>query len=302
MIELIIRFFNINTELFWKITSTLITIIVLFLLKFFITLIINKRVKSQKDLYKWQNVISYFFAVIGIIFVGSIWIKGFQSITTFIGLSSAGIAIAMHDTIANISGWIFILIRSPFKVGHRIQIGDVIGDVIDIRIFQFSVVEIGNWVDAEQSTGRIVNIPNNKVLREPLANYHLGFKYIWNEIPVLITFESNWQVAKKILTEIVNQEAQHLSKEAQSQIRKSARKFMIIYSKLTPIVYLTVKESGILLTLRYLVAPQKRRPTQDRIWERILKMIDENSDISLAYPTMRFYKNQKPKEFVEKSE
>ena len=78
------------------------------------------------------------------------------------------------------------------------------GDVIDIRLFQFSINEIGNWVDADQSTGRIIHIPNGIVFTEPQANYTAGFQYIWNEIPVLVTFESDWKKAKQILTDIVN--------------------------------------------------------------------------------------------------
>ena len=101
-------------------------------------------------------------------------------------------------------GWCFILIRQPFKVGDRIQIGKVAGDVIDIRFFNFQLNEIGNWVDADQSTGRIIHIPNGIVFTEPQANYTAGFQYIWNEIPVLVTFESDWKKAKQLLTDIVN--------------------------------------------------------------------------------------------------
>ncbi|NIP82375.1 MAG: mechanosensitive ion channel, partial [Gemmatimonadetes bacterium] len=90
-------------------------------------------------------------------------------------------------------------------VGDRIQIGAHAGDVIDQRIFQFIVLEIGNWVDADQSTGRIIHIPNGLVFREPLANYTRGMQYIWNEIRVLVTFESNWKRAKQILDEIVQE-------------------------------------------------------------------------------------------------
>jgi len=206
-----------------------------------------------------------------------------------LGLASAGLAIAMHDTIANIAGWVFILSRKPFKVGDRIQIGDSAGDVIDIRFFQFSIVEIGNWVDADQSTGRIIHLPNSKILREPLANYQTGFNYIWNEIPVLITFESDWKKAKEILGEIAHDNAEHLSKGAQSQIRKAAERYLIFYDKLTPIVYTSVKDSGVMLTIRYLINPRQRRTTEQQIWEAVLEAFAEKKNIELAYPTTRFY-------------
>ncbi|MFZ0483677.1 MAG: mechanosensitive ion channel domain-containing protein [Desulfobacterales bacterium] len=106
--------------------------------------------------------------------------------------------------------WFFIMSRKPFKVGDRIEIDQITGDVIDIRIFQFSVVEVGNWIDADQSTGRIVQVPNSKVLREALANYQIGFEYIWHEIPVLITFESDWKKAKGLLQKIANDNVENL--------------------------------------------------------------------------------------------
>jgi small-conductance mechanosensitive channel len=223
------------------------------------------------------------------VLIGPIWTKGIASLTTFLGLASAGFAIAMHDTIANMAGWFFIMSRKPFKVGDRIEIGEIAGDVIDIRIFQFSVVEIRNWVDADQSTGRIVHVPNSKVLREPLANYQIGFEYIWNEIPVLITFESDWKKAKELLQNIASNNVEHLSKGAQEQIRRAAEKYFIFYGALTPIVYTTVRDSGVLLTMRYLVNPRQRRSTEQQIWEATLDAFDKEKNIELAYPTTRFY-------------
>jgi len=233
--------------------------------------------------------VQYIHTVLVIILVGHIWISGIQSLTTFLGLASAGLAIALHDTIANIAGWLFIITRKPFAVGDRIQIGETSGDVIDIRVFQFSMIEIGNWVDADQSTGRIVHVPNSKVLKEPLCNYQIGFDYIWNEIPVLITFESNWKKAKEILNKIAYDKAENLSVGAQQQIRKAAEKYLIYYNTLTPIIYTSVKDSGIMLTIRYIVKPRQRRTTEQLIWEAVLETFEKENDIDLAYPTTRFY-------------
>jgi small-conductance mechanosensitive channel len=210
---------------------------------------------------------------------------------TFLGLLSAGIAIALKDPLVNMVAWGFILIRQPFKVGDRIQIGKVSGDVIDIRLFQFSIIEIGNWVDAEQSTGRIIHIPNGVVFTEPQANYTAEFQYIWNEIPVLITFESDWKKAKQILTDIINHHGVMLSNEAEKQLIEAAKKFLIFYSKLTPIVYTSVKDSGVMLTLRYMCNPRERRSIEEKIWEDILIEFAKHTDIDFAYPTQRFYNN-----------
>lgn len=251
--------------------------------------IVKRRIEDARRAYFWRRAVLYTYSLLLLLLIGRIWIKGIDSLTTFFGLATAGIAVAMHDTIANIAGWLFIMSRRPFKVGDRIQIGDTAGDVIDIRVFEFSIVEIGNWVDADQSTGRIIHVPNSKVLREPLANYHIGFDFIWNEIPVLITFESDWKKAKKLLSGIANDNVQHLSQGAQDQIRQAAEKYFIFYGALTPIVYTTVKDSGVMLTIRYLVNPRQRRSTEQQIWEAILEAFGNAPDVDLAYPTTRFY-------------
>ena len=149
----------------------------------------------------------------------------------------------------------------------------------------------GNWVDADQSTGRIIHIPNGIVFNKWQANYTAGFEYIWNEIPVLVTFESDWKKAKEILLEAVNKHAVHLSAEAEKQIKVAAKKFLIFYNKLTPIVYTSVKDCGVMLTIRFLCHVRRRRATDELIWEEVLEQFAKHDDIDFAYPTTRFYNN-----------
>jgi small-conductance mechanosensitive channel len=208
---------------------------------------------------------------------------------TYLGLLSAGLAIALQDPIANIVGWLFIVWRRPLEVGDRIEIGDHAGDVIDIRFFQFSLLEIRAWVDADQSTGRILHIPNKKIFSDAIANYSKGFAYIWHEIPVEITFESDWRKAKKLLGEIAERHAIQNAEIVRKQIRQSAKRYMINYENLTPIVYTKVNPSGVLLTLRYLSDPRQRRVTEEKVWEDILTAFEKEPKIEFAYPTQRIY-------------
>lgn len=242
-------------------------------------------------LYRWRKTSSYVGFGIGVLLVGRIWFEGMQSVSTYLGLLSAGLAIALKDPIVNLAGWAFILWRRPFEVGDRVQIGESRGDVIDQRIFQFTLMEIGNWVDADQSTGRVIHVPNGSVFTQVQANYSKGFQYIWDEIPVLVTFESDWQAAKQILAEIVARHAEHLTEAAEQRVRRAARRFMIFYSNLDPTVYTSVRDCGVLLTARYLCEPRQRRGLQQEIWEDVLRAFAERSDIDFAYPTTRFYDN-----------
>lgn len=273
--------------------TSIIIILILWLVRTLVMSIVLRRVEDVRLRYRWRKTSKSVAAAIGVVLVGRVWFEGIQSLATFLGLVAAGLTIALKDVVTAIAGWFFIIWRRPFNVGDRIQIGDQAGDVVDVRIFKFTLMEIGNWVDADQSTGRVLHIPNGLVLSEVVSNYSRGFQYIWNELPVLVTFESNWEKAKTILQEIATKHAQHSSEVAQKRIQEASRRFMIFYSVLTPTVYTSVAESGVLLTIRYLCEPRTRRGTSETIWEDVLHQFATHKDINFAYPTRRFYDNQR---------
>ncbi|MBW2688937.1 MAG: mechanosensitive ion channel family protein [Deltaproteobacteria bacterium] len=256
-----------------------------------IILIVLLRGRDVQVQYRIRKTVAYITYPLAFLVIGRIWFAGFQAVSTYLGLLSAGLAIALQAPLVNLAGWAFILWRQPLKVGDRIQLGDDRGDVIDQRIFMFSLMEIGNWVDSDQSTGRVIHIPNGKIFTDVLANYSQGFQYIWNEIPVLVTFESDWRKAKQLLDEIAQRHGTSLSDSAARKLREAAKKFMIFYSKLTPVVYTTVKDCGVMLTIRYLCEPRKRRGSEQEIWEDILDAFAAHDDIDFAYPTQRYYHN-----------
>jgi small-conductance mechanosensitive channel len=282
---------GLGSETQTKILTSLAMILVIWGVRYLVLRVVSRRTDDVKVRYHWQKSLAYIAGLIGILAVGRIWYQGISSLATFLGLLSAGLAIAFKDILVDLAGWVFILWRRPFEVGDRIQIGKHSGDVIDLRIFQFSLLEIGNWVDADQSTGRVIHVPNGQVFTTTLANYTRGFQYIWNEIPVLITFESDWEAAKELLMEIAKEHAAPLSASAEAEVRHAAQKYMIFYRNLTPTVYTSVRDCGVLLTIRYLCNARQRRGTDQTIWEAILRSFAARDDIDFAYPTQRFFEN-----------
>ncbi len=300
VISLFHKAMEVNPQMQVNFFISIFAVFVLWIVEKIILKIISKQITDSRSLYHWRKTIGFSTFVIGIFVVGRIWFAGLHSIATFLGLLAAGLAVALKDPIVNLAGWGFILGRSLFKVGDRIQIGKSNGDVIDINIFYFTILEVGNWVHADQSTGRMIQIPNGFVFHKELANYTKGFGFIWNEIPVTITFESDWEKAKKILNDIVYKRADSVVKRAKNEILRAAKQFLISYSYVTPTVYTTVTDSGVMLTIRYLCRPRQRRNSEQEIWEDILKEFSLHNDIDFAYPTQRFYKTEpeqiKPKQ------
>ncbi len=248
----------------------------------------NPDVRVRYRLRKTSTYIAFF---LGAFVIFRIWVGSIGSLATFFGLLSAGMAIALKDPLANFAGWIFIVWRKPFGPGDRITLRTHTGDVIDQRIFMFTLLEVGTETGAGQSTGRVIHLPNGWVFTDSVINFTHGFPYVWNEIAVLVTFESNWRAAKQILFDVSAEHAGSLSEDAERNLRRAAQEYLIFYSKLTPTVYTSVRESGIELTMRYLVEPRRSRGSEQQIWEAILDAFAVHDDIEFAYPTQRFFYN-----------
>ncbi|SMO69441.1 mechanosensitive ion channel family protein [Gracilimonas mengyeensis] len=274
-----------------QIVETLAVIFLLWGLRLLAVRLVQKNVEDRRTLYKWKKNLTYIAFFVGLLVIGQIWFAAIGSLGTFLGLLSAGLAIALKDPVSDMAGWLFIIWRTPFDVGDRIQIGDTKGDIIDIRVFKFTILEIGNWVDADQSTGRVIHIPNHMIFNQNIANYTADFEFVWNEISVLVTFESDWKKAKNILQQTIDDKTKEFVEKAREEVKRAEKSYLIQYRYLTPIVYTDVKNSGINLTVRYLSNPRTRRSTAQALWESVLDEFANHDDIDFAYPTIRYFDN-----------
>jgi small-conductance mechanosensitive channel len=261
----------------------------LLLLRWLVLRIIHRYVEDTEAWFRTRRAATYLTTFIAAVTLAWIWLDAFSAFPTYIGLVSAGVAIALGDLLRNIAGWVYIITRRPFRLGDRIEVDGTHGDVVDIRLFRFSLMEIGNWVHADQSTGRLVHVPNGLLFTTQVANYTEGFEFIWHEVPVLITFESNWEKARSIIREQIEAVSVDVHGRAAERLRETAGDYRIKIGTLTPIVYLTVRDSGVLLTGRFLVAARERRGVEERVWEGILRGFAAAPDIELAYPTVRTF-------------
>lgn len=278
-----------SAEFYEHLLLTLAVVLGLWLLSTLILQLVLKREKDLRKRYKWRKFTNYIFTGIGFILLVNVWFGGLRSIATFLGLFSAGLVLALRKPVLNMAGWVLIIWKRPFRIGDRIQIGDFYGDVIDLRLFQFSINEIRGWVDADQATGRVVNIPNGRLFTEPQANYNYGFPFIWNEVTVVITFESNWHRAKAILSEIADRHSEKLTEQALQQIKRQSQQHLIFYEDFSPRLFTDVRENGVRITMRYMCSLMRRRQSTNDIWEDILTAFASTNDVTFAYPTTRFY-------------
>ena len=274
-----------------KFVLTFLILLVQWIIKRILFQSVNKIQSSQTARYNWRKTISYATNALAFVGIAFLWSNQFGSFATFLGLLSAGLAIAFKDPIVNMAGWYYIVFRKPFKVGDRIEVDKHVGDVVDISLYEFRLVEIGNWVNGDQSTGRILHIPNMRVFSSVIGNYNALVDYIWDETEVYITYESNWRKAKGLLQEILLKHAPQIYEHAEEELKALSGEFFIQNTKLSPTVYTSIVENGIALSLRYLCKPNRRRVAKEEIWEAILDCFEQHNDIGFAYLTRRIVGN-----------
>src|SRR5262249_30292157 len=116
--------------------------------------------------------------------------------------------------------------------------------------------------------------------------------YIWNEIEVVVTFESNWRHAKQALEEILEAQAEKIDDHVKKRVDDAAHVLHIKFPKLTPVVWTSVVDSGVRLTMRYLCKARARRSSSTEIWEKVLDAFGALPDVDFAYPTIRQFQNR----------
>lgn len=248
--------------------------------------IINKYLRlhsgEQKYKYNKRKGINGVFIILDLLGLMIIWYDRSNYIVTFIGVFSAGLAIAMKDIIINIVAGMYIIGARIFQIGERIEINGQIGDVIDLGFFQFTLLEVGNKTGGEQSTGRIVQVPNMQILYSPIKNYEKGFKYIWHEMKIQLEQQSDWERARDIINTLLEESTYEIVEEARIQIEELGKKYLIYYNYLTPIVYVNFENGKIILIARFLCEPRKIRTFENSIWERLLIQLKDEQHIHLC--------------------
>jgi len=273
-----------------KMLGSIVAVLIVYLLSIVALRLLQKWVHNPDVLYATRKRVIYGATVFGVILVATIWADVLSGFTTFLGIIGAGVALALKDPLTSIAGRLYLAVVRPYSLGDRIEMDDLKGDVVDIGVFHTTLLEVGGWVGGEQSTGRLANIPHNWLFTKKLFNFTKAFPFIWTELNIMITFESNWQRALKIVTERSVEICSDTPEKATQAIRSATNRYLIKIGTLTPIVYTTVGEEGVKLTARFLTPVRMRRSRESQLYEAILEDFALSEDITLAYPTYRIVK------------
>jgi small-conductance mechanosensitive channel len=247
---------------------------------------VSKKIRESKARYSFRKTMQLLFLSSALVIIVRIWIVNPQALLVAYGLVAAGVAIALQDVFKNFAGALAIFVTGIYRIGDRIEINKIFGDVIDIGLFYTSLIELRQWVDGDQSTGRITSIPNGQVLSFTLHNYTKDHSFIWDEIALPITYSSDWQKAMDLLQTIVLEETEEATKRAKREISHLEEKYYLSNRNIEPTIFLTPTDNWIMLHIRYVVMVRERRLVRNELSKRILRALQKEEDISIASQTL----------------
>jgi small-conductance mechanosensitive channel len=248
--------------------------------------IIRNKIHDIKERYSMRKALSAVLTLLVFAVILGVWFTETTSLIVAYGIISAGIAIALQDVLKNAAGGFIIFFSTPFRAGDRIQVDNNLGDVIDINIFSTSIMETREWVDGDQFSGRILQVPNGFVLNTTIKNYTKDFSFIWDEIFIMLTYDSNWKKAQGIILNIAHEVTSSFEDAALKELTTMGEKYLISQNEVSEKIYTKLTDNWIDLRLRYVVDPRQRRPIKTLLFERILEGFAQEKDIHLASETL----------------
>jgi len=223
----------------------------------------DRRYHIRKMVTAAAYIIIFFF--ITILFADRLKHVGFA-----VGFLGAGVVVALQDVIASLGGFIAIGVSNLYRVGDRVQVNETRGDVVDISMMRTTVLETGNWVSGDLYSGRVVRIPNSVVLKGLVFNYSQGFRFVWDEVRIRLTSESDHQHTREMLLRVAKETVSDYLVEAQGAWKQIVENYRIENPVLEPTVTLQAGGGSLEFSLSYLVDYARRTTVKDRLFTKIV--------------------------------
>lgn len=257
-----------------------------FIFKCILEGLMSRPIQDARLKYSFRKTVSILFWAVALVVTVRVWIQNPQALLVAYGLVGAGVAVSLQDFFKNFVGSMSVMMNNIYRVGDRIEINGEFGDVIDIGLMYTTVMELREWVDGDQATGRICTIPNGLVLSHVVNNYTRDHNFIWDEIVIPITYDSDWKLAKNIITRVIKKETKDLQEDAKEDIAKIRRKYFVSSRDVEPSVFMTLTDNWIKFQIRYVTRAHERRAVHAKFSELLLGEIQKSSKIRIASETL----------------
>jgi small-conductance mechanosensitive channel len=237
------------------------------------------RLDDEVTQYNLKRILRLLTGLVLCFIIISILFANWYTAVVSLGLVSLIMGFALQTPITSFIGWVYILVRAPYRVGDRIKVGDATGDVIDVSYLDTTLWEFGGqYLSTDHPSGRVIKFPNANILSEPVYNYSWPlFPYIWNEIKFQIAYQSDLEFVAQTMQEVAEEEL------GEAMIER-IRTFRELLAQ-TPVDQLEVQEHPVVLfrvsentwleaMVRYLVVPREAGRVKTRLVRKLLERLN----------------------------
>ncbi|MFV2102359.1 mechanosensitive ion channel family protein [Micromonospora sp. LOL_024] len=263
-----------------RLVTTVVMIVVAVLLAIIAGRLATRRVTDAHNRYYLRKALHYATFAVLLIGLAVLWRPFAGRIGLVVGLAAVGLSLAMQEVIGAFAGWISILTGRQYRVGDRIQMCGVRGDVLDITPLRTKILESGSstdpesWIRGRQYTGRVVSLSNRFVFTAPVYNSSSVLDHLWEELTLPIPYQSDWHLAERILHE----EAESISATvaARRAIAQMTRHYPVAEAEVDARVFVRATPNWVELTARFVVPVRSARQVKDQVTRRVLDRLAEN--------------------------
>lgn len=267
-----------------KMALTIVVIIIGILLYVLFKKLIKSNMSVGTRRWTLQKIGKRTVITLTVLVVLFIWIQAINVLVLIALLSGVFIVFMFRGLTNNIIGYFVIRSRQYFKVGHRVEINDIIGDVIEINLISITLLEVRNELSSDSNTGRMIKLPNKIIFDESIEMIGRANVFIWHELKYVLSFDSDWQAAEQIMTDVGSE---YFDESVRPELKEEKSYLTEDEEKARPVFSLNTNEEGIVLVLRYLVDYRRGTSTKTNLQRQILTQFTDHPDIRFATVDIR---------------
>jgi small-conductance mechanosensitive channel len=275
--------FGIYRDVFQRLLLAGFVVFIVLIFTKTIELIIVKRSHTKRVHYNVIRLIRLLSVLIAAFIVVTFLFAKWYTAAVSLGLFSLILGFALQTPISSLIGWFYIIIRTPYRIGDRIQVGNFNGDVVEIGYLDTTLWEFhGNYLSNDLPSGRLIRFPNTLILQSEVYNYSWKkFPYIWNEIPFHVAYESDMDYVESTIKAVAKN-------ELGPDMAENIKKFKDLVEQ-TPVDELEIKEypfvvfrtnanTWLEVSVTYLVKPKNASTVRSRLIKSIVRELLKQPD------------------------
>jgi small-conductance mechanosensitive channel len=243
--------------------------------------------RKRHQLQLLRRIVTFLFMTI-VLAMG--FVSEFASLATFAGFLTAGIALALQTVIVSVAAYFFLIGRHGVKVGDRITVSGVTGDIIDVGLVRLSLMELGGAGSDLHPTGRVMVVSNSVVFQgAPFFKQIPGTAYVWHEVVVKLERGADYTLAEGKLLEAVNSIYSQYRESFEQQHQTLEGLLSVPVAVPIPQARLQLGEDRPDLVVRYPVVLHRETEIDNQVAKKVIETIDNLPDLKAAVggPTIR---------------